>query len=499
MEQTEILKLMALPLTGAGNAERLQALLGENWKYVPQIKRWLRWNGRFWQEEEYAAVYVAAVTAFRELSAAIRNLPNSYDRMEMLRRQNIANWLERAEHASKMKDAFLFLENLAKEEYSAFDADPLLLNVQNGTLNLETEKLQPHDRKNLLTKICNAVYEEKENQDANVSPSDATTTEGTEKENPNDSSSQSDTANAGQIKIHSSNLWKETVNTILPDPEVRRWMQKFMGYCLTGSTEEENFVIAYGPGGCGKGTFFETIAAAIGDYKAVIPIDTLLAGTFYTNGEGPTPELAKLAGKRYVLSSECNKCRSLDEAKMKLLTGGDTISARRLNANSFEFHPAFKLILQTNHLPNISDSLDNGIRRRLVIIPFNAKIARRDLKLKQKMLAPENLSACLAWCVEGAKLWKQEGLNDLPEAAKNAASHFYEENDLLQQWLDERTEPSLGNLQHTKALDDFNKWLTVGDPYKWRRKRFSDAMIAHGFVKVRESCGFCYQNICLKM
>ena len=461
MNQTDVLTLMSLPLTGAGNAERLQALLGECWKYVPQIKRWLRWNERFWQEEEDAAVYMAAVNAFRELSAAIRSLPNSYDKMEMLRRQNITNWLEKAEHASKMKDAFLFLENLAKEEYSAFDADPLLLNVQNGTLNLETGELLPHDRRYLLTKICNAAYEENE--------------------------------------INNSNLWEETVNSILPDPDVRRWMQKFMGYCLTGSTEEEKFLIAFGPGGCGKGTFFETIAAVMGDYKTVIPIDTLLAGTFYTNGEGPTPELAKLAGKRYVLSSECNKCRSLDEAKMKLLTGGDTISARRLNANSFEFHPAFKLVLQTNHLPNISDSLDNGIRRRLVIIPFNAKIARRDLKLKQKLLAPENLSACLAWCVEGAKLWKQEGLNDLPEAAKNAASHFYEENDLLQQWLDERTEPSLGCLQHTKALDDFNSWLMVGSNYKWRRKRFSDAMIAHGFVKVRESCGFCYQNICLKM
>ena len=462
MEQTEIQKLMALPLTGAGNAERLQALLGENWKYVPQIKRWVRWNGRFWQEEENPAVYMAAINAFRELSAAIRSLPNSYDRMEMLRRQNIANWLEKAEHASKIKDAFLFLENLAKEDYSAFDANPLLLNVQNGTLNLETGELLPHDRKNLFTKICNATYEE---QNGSPAPS----------------------------------LWEETVNAILPDPEVRLWMQKFMGYCLTGSTEEEKFLIAFGPGGCGKGTFFETIAAVMGDYKTVIPIDTLLAGTFYTNGEGPTPELAKLAGKRYVLSSECNKCRSLDEAKMKLLTGGDTISARRLNANSFEFHPAFKLIMQTNHLPNISDSLDNGIRRRLVIIPFNAKISSRDQKLKQKLLAPENLSACLAWCVEGAKLWKQEGLNDLPEAAKNAASHFYEENDMLQQWLDERTEPSLGCLQHTKALDDFNSWLTIGGNYKWRRKRFSDAMIAHGFVKVRESCGYCYQNICLKM
>lgn len=459
MDQTEIQKLMNLPLTGAGNAERLQALLAENWKYVPQIKRWLQWNGRYWQEEEEAAVYVAAVAAFRQLSAAIRSLPNSNDKTEMQRRQSIADWLEKAEHASKMKDAFLFLENLAKEDYNAFDADPLLLNVQNGTLNLATGQLQPHDRQNLLTKICAASYEE-------------------------------NTA---------ATLWEETVSTILPDPNLRRWMQKFMGYCLTGSTEEEKFLIAYGPGGCGKGTFFETIGAALGDFKSTIPIDTLLAGTFYTNGEGPTPELAKLAGKRYVLSSECNKCRRMDEAKMKLLTGGDTISARRLHTDSFEYHPSFKLILQTNHLPNISDSLDNGIRRRLVIIPFNAQIATRDLKLKQKLLTEENLSACLAWCMEGAKLWKQEGLDDLPEAAKNAASQFYEENDLLQQWLDERTEPSLGFLKFTKALEDFNNWLLIGGNRTWQRKRFSEAMKLHRKEKIRRETGYGFPGICLKL
>ena len=495
MNQTEILTLMSLPLTGAGNAERLLALLGEDWKYVPQIRRWLRWNGRFWQEEEEAAVYVAAVNAFRELSAAIRSLPNTYDKREMLRRQSVADWLERAEHASKMKDAFKFLENLAKEEYSAFDTEPLLLNVQNGTLNLLTGELLPHDRSHLFTKICAAAYEKKEDPEE----TEAATSAATKEEKQKVSGAQSDTETSDQKEKPDTNLWEDTVRAILPDPDVRRWMQKFTGYCLTGSTEEEKFLIAYGPGGCGKGTFFETIAAALGDYKTVVPIDTLLAGTFYTNGEGPTPELAKLAGKRYVLSSECNKCRRLDEAKVKLLTGGDTISARRLNANSFEFRPAFKLILQTNHLPNISDSLDNGLRRRLVIIPFEAKIERRDLKLKQKLQTAENLSACLAWCVEGARLWKKEGLHDLPEAAKKAASHFYEENDLLQQWLDERTEPSLGNLQHTKALDNFNQWLLIGGNYKWRRKRFSDAMLAHGFTKVRMGCGYCYENLCLRM
>ena len=220
MNQTEILTLMSLPLTGAGNAERLLALLGEDWKYVPQIRRWLRWNGRFWQEEEEAAVYVAAVNAFRELSAAIRSLPNTYDKREMLRRQSVADWLERAEHASKMKDAFKFLENLAKEEYSAFDTEPLLLNVQNGTLNLLTGELLPHDRSHLFTKICAAAYEKKEDPEE----TEAATSAATKEEKQKVSGAQSDTETSDQKEKPDTNLWEDTVRAILPDPDVRRWM-----------------------------------------------------------------------------------------------------------------------------------------------------------------------------------------------------------------------------------------------------------------------------------
>jgi putative DNA primase/helicase len=276
-------------------------------------------------------------------------------------------------------------------------------------------------------------------------------------------------------------------------------MQKFMGYCLTGSTEEEKFVIACGPGGSGKGTFFETIAAAISDYKAILSIDTLLANACVTDGQRPTPEFAKLPGKRYVLSSESNINRRLDEAKVKLLTGGDTLTARHLNAEPFEFNPTFKLILQTNHLPAIADAMDKGIRRRLVIVPFTAQIEKRDTKLKQKLLQPENLNACLTWCVEGAKLWFAEGLdNDVPDEVAKAASAFYEESDLLQQWLDERTEPSLGFLKFSKALEDFNNWLSKNGSHGWQRKSFTEAMQLHGKMKIRRATGFGYDNLCLR-
>ena len=249
MEEAKIIYLMNLPLTDAGNANRLHSLLGDDWKFVPQLGRWLHWNGQRWQEETNGSIRVAAMEAFRNLAAdIIRSLPSCHDMKEM-------------QHL---------------KQYGEFDTDPFLLNLQNGTLNLSTGELRPHNKKDFITKICGASYEPqsvmKLKQTADPQPV-AEINSLTEQATSETVSSTGDTTakeSGMNVDIFSENnsatsLWEETVRAILPDPAVRRWLQKFMGYCLTGSTEEEKFVVAYGPGGCGKGTFFETVAAAMGD------------------------------------------------------------------------------------------------------------------------------------------------------------------------------------------------------------------------------------------
>jgi putative DNA primase/helicase len=497
LEEAKIIYLMNLPLTDAGNANRLHSLLGDDWKFVPQLGRWLHWNGQRWQEETNGSIRVAAMEAFRNLAADIRSLPSCHDMKEMQHRQKVADGLGRADSIGRIRGDLSFLEGLALKQYGEFDTDPFLLNLQNGTLNLSTGELRPHNKKDFITKICGASYES-QSVAKNDSRAEKITRETVS--STGDTTAKESGMNVDILSENNSatSLWEETVCAILHDPAVRRWMQKFMGYCLTGSTEEEKFVVAYGPGGCGKGTFFETVAAAMGDYKAVVPVDILLTSNVYNGGNNPTPELAKLPGKRYVLSSESNKNRRMDEAKVKLLTGGDTLTARHLHADPFEFHPSFKLVLQTNYLPSISDAMDKGIRRRLVIVPFTAEIEKRDPKLKQKLLQPENQQACLAWCVEGAKLWQQEGLEDFPTEMQKAANSFYEESDLLQQWLDERTEHSLGFLKFDRALKDFNEWLATGGNSFYQRKSFSEAMQAHGKIKTRRETGYCFAGLCLK-
>ncbi len=451
--------IMNFPLTDAGNAERLEAMLSECWKFLPAINKWIKWTGQRWEEQDEPALYVAAAEALRKMADEIDLLPRSPDKGERERRNRILNWLEKSENAGKIKNAAVFLRDLLKDDYTEYDSDPFLLNCQNGTLNLTTGILKPHDKADKLMKICSVPY----------------------------------------IESPTSTLWAETVEQILPDPNVRHWLQKFVGSCMTGSTQEEKFIIAYGPGGRGKGTFWETIAAVLADFKTVLPIDILLTSGITDTGNGPTPELAKLPGKRLVLSSESGKGRRLDEAKVKLLTGGDVITARRLQCDPFEFRPAFKLVLQTNYLPSLTDSLDLGIQRRTVIIPFTANLDT-DIKLKSELLKPENLIACLSWCVTGCRDWINSGLGDVPPAAKAAAEAYYRENDLLGQWLEERTEKCDGCfLLFDKALSDFNEWLTVGGTgTRYQRKGFAEAMERHGKARIRKNTGNGYPSLCLR-
>ena len=455
MEAPDTIKLMNCRLTDAGNADRLEFLIGKDWKYVESIKKWLYYTGIRWEETSPETLTVEAIKAFREIENAIELLPKPSDKTERQHRENVLNWLEKSENGNRLQSAIKILQGKLKTDYSIFDSDRFKINTPTGTLNLKTGELQPHNRSDYLTKCTYAYYREPD-----------------------------------------SDLWEQTVAEILPSADVRKFMQRFMGYCLTASTEEEKFIVACGPGGCGKGTFFETVAKAMGDYSTVIPIDTLLSSGQYDNGNGPTPELAKLPGKRLVLSSESGKGRKLDEPKVKLLTGGDTISARRLHAEPFEFQPAFKLIFETNFLPAVNDSLDAGIRRRMVTIPFTAKIKNRNNRLKAELASMENLVACLHWLVAGQQEWQKNGLGEIPEDAVELAQRFYADNDIFQQWLDERTEVSCGDLNVTRAYKDFCDWLYSQKRYS--RNSFTTAIRDHNIVMKRKNTGMVFEGIALR-
>lgn len=418
-------KLFFLPCTDAGNAERLAELIGNEWLYNTDIKRWLHWTGKQWKKCIGNELNRLATDSMRLIATAF--LPSaSNDKNITL----IQKWLVSSENQSRTTAMLKKLSDNQAVTSDMFDKEDYILNVQNGVVDLKTGLLSEHKAKDYLTQICNAKYE----------------------------------------KAPTSHLWENTIKQILPDEKIRDYVQKLFGYVLTGSTEEEIFIIFYGEGGHGKGTILETIAYAMGDYATTIDVNVLLMSRTAENsgGNAATPEIAKLQGKRLVVTSETNRGKHFDEAKIKWLTGGDVLTARPLHCDPVTFSPNFKLILTSNYLPNITDSTDTGIKRRLIIVPFTADISSmRNNKLKKELKEPQHLGGCLDWCVEGCLLWQREGLGKPPAEMQQAVDTYYAANDIFQQWLDECTESVDGNgVQFQRALESYNDFVSAGNNHR---------------------------------
>jgi putative DNA primase/helicase len=225
------------------------------------------------------------------------------------------------------------------------------------------------------------------------------------------------------------------------DKEMSQFMQRLLGYCLSGLTTERIFPILYGQDGQnGKGTLLETLKKILGKLAGSIPAETLLQSRFDNTGAQARPDLMQLRGKRLAWCSETNKGKVLDVAKVKWLSGGDTIVARHLHQNLVEFEPTAKLFLLTNHQPKV-DGGDSALFYRLLMIPFMLSFVpnptlpherKRDEGLQDKMIA--EASGILAWLYQGFRMWRQHGLNP-PNKVLLATRDFKNDNDTISQFL----------------------------------------------------------------
>lgn len=466
----ELLKLAYFPYTDAGNAERLIYLYGDTLKYCIDYDKWFVYDGKIWGENNDIITYPLMIHTMRTTRQMVEEVYKDVDPRDedaQKEKESKIRFCLNSENIGKIIGALRVAKSLCNVKADVFDVDKWLLNCQNGVLDLRNGRLMSHDKNFMLSKICKAEYQ----------------------------------------PYKPNSLWEQTVNQILPDEELREYMHKFMGYCLTGSTCEEKFCVLYGAGGGGKGTFIETIGNMLGDYKKTISIDVLLsAKNNFSNGNEPTPEIAKLPGARLVLSSESGKGRKFNDAKLKSLTGSDILPARQLRCPPFEFIPDFKMILSSNFLPAITETTDEGIRRRLIIVPFANKEIKenKDVTLKERLSNRENLNDVLAWCVEGCLKWQREGigcLNNLPLAIQKMNDDFYQDNDLIGMWIDEMCEVGdnhKGKL--SELLSAYNYWTDRGNTHfnKMSRKGFSDSLISRGFKKHKLNNGQHFTGIKLK-
>lgn len=378
--------------TDLGNAERMVAYYGNQIRWDTARKCWRVWDGRRWAVDSALRVNALAADTARNIrhEAAAAPTGGSRDMGSALFAWGVKS--ESRDRLAAMLEVLKSRPGIAVAA-DALDADPMALNVLNGTIDLRTGALRPHNRDDLITKLVPVDYRPGLRDER--------------WERFLDSSTKSD---AGLIAF----------------------MQIAAGYTLTGDTSEEKLFIIYGAENSGKTTFLESMRGVTGEYARTIQTDLLTKTKDARGGGAASPELAGLAGARLAVGSEMEQGREMAEALAKNLTGGEMITARHLYAELFDFTPQFKIWLAVNHCPKVSAD-DGAIWRRILRIGFDHTVPpeQRDKTLKPYLRNPAGgAPAVLAWAVEGCLRWQREGL-EIPEAVRKSTAAYRDESDPL--------------------------------------------------------------------
>lgn len=450
VKETAIAAGATHPLTDYGNAERLVDAHGDDIRYVPQLG-WHAWDGRRWQPDGDGEVHRRAKQTVRAIARqALDHEGDARDRM--------------VKHAFKSEQAprLEAIVKLAQTErdvvaaIEALDRDPYALNVRNGTLDLATGTRRAHDRADHITKLAPVEHDP---------TADCPT-------------------------------WRSFLETIFArDDDTIAFVQRAVGYSLTGSTEEQVLFVLHGRGENGKSTFVDTLQELLGDYAQQAPTEMLMQQSRARGGA--TPDLARLPGARFVSAVETGEGRRIDEPLVKQLTGGDRITARRLYREPFEFTPTHKLWLATNHLPQIAGT-DHAIWRRVRLIPFAVTIApeQKDLRLKQKLLAEG--PGILRWALAGCAAWLAEGLAT-PACVLEATQAYRDDMDELGAFLDEclSLEQADNAVKASILYTRYGYWAQGAGATPITPTAFGRALTERGFQKTKRRDGWHYLGVTL--
>jgi putative DNA primase/helicase len=253
------------------------------------------------------------------------------------------------------------------------------------------------------------------------------------------------------------------------DADLQSFLQRMLGYCLTGSVRDEALFFLYGSGGNGKSTFLETARSILGHYSRTAPTGMLMA----TNADRHPTDIAGLRGIRMAITTEVEEGRVWDAARIKSLTGGDSITARGMRQDYFDFDPKFKLLVAGNNKPVIR-KVDEAIRRRFHLIPFCVKIDHPDTDFREKL--KQEWPGILNWMIEGCLLWQRHGLA-APRAVTDATADYLREQDVLGRWITEECE--LKQSAETPIADLFEswkQWCVGADEQPGSKKALGDAL-----------------------
>lgn len=433
-----------------GNAQRFTDAYGEVIRYSYIRKGWYYYNGKTWVTDQEGKIKTLADKVIEKMKDEPVYVPSGADEEEM---KKAFTKHVKASRSSRGKTNMLKeSEHLLPIKPEAFDNDHDLFNVQNGYLNLKTGKLHDHDKNKFFTKISAIEYTDKID----------------------------------------CPLWIEFLNQIFNnDKGLINYIQRAIGYSLSGSTEEQMMFILYGNGRNGKSVFLDIITEMFGNYATNIQPQTIMVKQ---QSSGANSDIARLNGARLVTTTEPNEGVRLDEGLVKQLTGGDKVTARFLYEDEFEFAPQFKLWMATNHKPIIRGT-DDGIWRRMAIIPFTVQIPedKVDRSLKHKLR--RELTAILNWAVEGYMLWRSTGLNE-PQTIKDQRKEYRTEMDSIEAFIEEcciRDEKS--KVKSKELYQSYREWASDNGQYMMSSTKFGREM-GKKFIKY-QSNGIYYRGLSL--
>ena len=439
-------------LNDVGNADRLAFYFGNDLRYCEQMKGWYHWDGKRWVEDADREVFRRAEQVVRLISEEARINGRNAEALikhaaKSLNAREVKNMVEMAKHKLPV-------------QMEAFDTNLWLLNCANGTVNLRTGKLHPHRREDYITKLVPVYYDP---------------------------------------EAQCPEFLKFMASIMANRGHLIDFLQKAIGYSLSGSTKEQCLFMCFGAGSNGKSTLLELQTELFADYARTCPTESLMQKKA---DAGIPNDIARLRGSRFVSAIETGEDRRLNEVLVKQLTGGDTITARFLHKEFFEFKPQFKVFLATNHKPIIK-GVDNAIWRRLHLIPFEVKFWNPD---KDETGPPETmmnkelpgilrseLPGILRWCVDGCLMWQEKGLK-VPQEIKAQTAEYRKAMDTLGEFIDENcytTSTSNEPLTVTskRLYNAYARWCDNAGEISMTKKAFGQRLQERGFENGRSTDG----------
>lgn len=445
-------KAKSYDMTDTGNAHRMYDRFGKIIRFSYNRKKWFFWDGKVWQLDENGEIKKLADDICEDLRR------EAFLEQDDDIQQAALKFAKRTASSSAKEAMIKECQHLYDIPASPddFDAYSDYLNCQNGIINLRNGELIPHDSNFMMSKMCVAEYD-------------------TKREKPK--------------------RWIRFLEEVTDgDKDMIEYIQRCVGYSISGSTREQCAYFLYGLGNNGKSTFLDTISDLLGTYSANAQPDSLMLSKM--TGGNANSDIARLKSARFVTSEEPTEGVRLNEGLLKQLTGGGKVTCRFLYGDEFEYTPEFKIWIATNHKPIVRGT-DLGIWRRIKLIPFEVNIPPAKVDKNLKYTLRKEFPQILAWAVEGCLKWQREGIEE-PNRVAEATKDYKQEMDLIASFVEQCLVIDYESKQRIMANELFSlysKWARLNNEYEMSSKKFFNEASKKLPDKGRTSAGVFYSSV----